>query len=224
MAAATADASVTSGGTKMTSSESTFGSSSTSGIAPRYPSAVALAIMSTGFLTLASAGRNARNAAFVASVSGGTSRPFASHASVAMIPGPPAFVMIATRLPFGTGWFASSIDMSKSSSIVSVRITPVCRKTASTAVSAPARAPVCDDAARAPAALRPLFTATIGFFRATRRAICANRRGFPKLSRYRRITSVSGSFSQCSMRSLPETSALFPTETKLRTPIPSAAA
>ena len=59
-------------------------------------------------------------------------------------------------------------------------------------VRSPASAPVCEDAARAPAAMRPALTAMIGLRRATRRAICANCRGLPKLSRYSRITSVSG--------------------------------
>ena len=44
-------------------------------------------------------------------------------------------------------------------------------------------APVCDPAARLPGRERPLFTATIGFSRATRRAMRENFRGFPKDSR-----------------------------------------
>ena len=59
-----------------------------------------------------------------------------------------------------------------------------------------ANAPVCDDAARAPDAERPAFTATIGFLCATRRAISPNLRGLPKLSRYSSITSVCGSSAQ----------------------------
>ena len=51
--------------------------------------------------------------------------------------------------------------------------------------------PVCEEVARAPAAERPLLTATIGLVRPTRRAIRANLRGFPNDSRYSRITSVS---------------------------------
>jgi len=100
-----------------------------------------------------------------------------------MIPGPPAFVRIATRGPFGTGWYARRSAVSKSSSIVSVRITPLCWKSAATAASDPARDPVWDDAARAPLTVRPLFTATIGFRRATRRASWVNLAGFPKDSR-----------------------------------------
>ena len=53
--------------------------------------------MSTGLPTLAAAGRNARSSARVASLSEGSSSPFASHASAARMPGPPALVRIATR-------------------------------------------------------------------------------------------------------------------------------
>ena len=62
---------------------------------------------------------------------------------------------------------------------------------------------MCDDVARAPAADRPLFTATIGFVRADAAGDAANRRGFPNDSRYSRITSVSSSVSQYWRRSLP---------------------
>jgi hypothetical protein len=105
--------------------------------------------------------------------------------------------------------------------MVSVRMTPVCAKSASTAESSRASAPVCELAAREPPAVRPLFTATIGFSLEMRRARLMNFCGLPNDSRYRRMTSVSGSVSHHSMRSLPEMSALLPTETKLRTPIPS---
>jgi hypothetical protein len=44
------------------------------------------------------------------------------------------------------------------------------------------------------------------------------RTGFPKLSRYSRITPVLGSSDQYGMRSLPDTSALLPTDTKLEIP------
>ncbi len=62
-------------------------------------------------------------------------------------------------------------------------MTPACRKRASTTVSLEASAPVCDAAARDPATERPAFTATMGFVRATRRAISLNFLGLPKLSR-----------------------------------------
>jgi len=72
---------------------------------------------------------------------------------------PPALVRIATRRPDGSGWCASSPATSKSSSSVSVRITPAAWKSASTTLSEHASAPVWDDATRAPEAERPLLTA-----------------------------------------------------------------
>ena len=65
----------------------------------------------------------------------------------------------------------------------------------------------------------PDLTATIGLDRDTRRAIRENLRGFPKLSRYSSTTSVAVSVSQYCSRSLPETSARFPAETKVDKPI-----
>src|SRR3954468_3031915 len=122
--------------------------------------------MSTGFETLASSGRNDRSAVLVASESGLTRRPVAAHLSAHRIPRPPAFVTIAIRSPFGGGWFARIVATSNISSSVSVRITPDWRNSASTVTSlAASSAPVCEAAARAPAALRPDFTATIGLRR-----------------------------------------------------------
>ena len=80
------------------------------------------------------------------------------------------------------------------------------------------------DAARAPAAVRPDFTSTIGFLRDTRRAISTNRFGSLNDSRYMQITRVPGSSSQYSSRSLAETSAVLPTETNCESPRPSPAA
>ncbi len=92
-------------------------------------------------------------------------------------------VSTATRRPLGTGWSARRAATSNSSSRVSVRITPVWWKRASTATSRLASAPVWEEAARAPAEERPDFTATMGFLRAMRRAMRAKRRGFPNDSR-----------------------------------------
>ena len=58
-----------------------------------------------------------------------------------------------------------------------MRIIPVWRNRADTAVSPLARAPVWLLAARAPAWLRPDFTTTMGFLRFTRREMRAKRRG-----------------------------------------------
>jgi hypothetical protein len=101
-----------------------------------------------------------------------------------MMPGPPELVRMATRLPAGTGWLASSDATSSSSPSESVRTTPLWRKSASTFTSEAAiSAPVWEEVARAPACERPLFTATMGLLLATRLAMRAKRRGFPNDSR-----------------------------------------
>ena len=63
------------------------------------------------------------------------------------------------------------------------RITPAWWKSASTAASELVSAAVCDPAAFAPADVRPLLSARIGFERETRRAMRANLRGLPNDSR-----------------------------------------
>ena len=66
----------------------------------------------------------------------------------------------------GSGWPASSAATSNSSPTVAVRITPACRNRASTVASeAASSAPVCEVAAREPAAERPLLTAMTGLLR-----------------------------------------------------------
>ena len=92
-------------------------------------------------------------------------------------------VTTATERPPGSGWVASSEATSSSRPSVSARMTPACWKSASTASSEPASAAVCEPAARMPARLRPLFMASIGLRRATRRAIRPKRRGLPNDSR-----------------------------------------
>jgi hypothetical protein len=64
----------------------------------------------------------------------------------------------------------------------------------------------------------PARTATIGRRRATRRAMRANLRGLPKVSVYIAMTRVRASSSQNWSRSLPEMSALSPSETNDDTP------
>ena len=139
--------------------------------------------MSTGFETAASMGRNDRSAAWVAADSSGTLNPCPAQASAARTPGPPALATSPTRPPRGSGWRASTSATSKSSSVLSTRMTPVWRNSASTTSSELARAAVCEAAPRVPGALRPLLTATIGLFPLTRRAIRLNLRGLPKDSR-----------------------------------------
>src|ERR1700731_5214029 len=89
---------------------------------------------------------------------------------------------------------------------------------------ADSNAPVCEEVARLPAGVRPPFTARIGLERLTRRATRANLRGFPNDSRYNMITSVWRSLSQYWMKSLPDRSALLPTDTKEDRPEPSVCA
>ena len=135
--------------------------------------------MSTGFATLASAGRSSRSRAVVSSDSVGSSRPAASQASAARIPSPPALVSTATLRPRGSGCEESSVATSISSSSDVARITPAWSKSASTPASEPASAAVWELAARWPVAEVPLFSARIGLRRATRRASRPKRRGFP---------------------------------------------
>ena len=102
-----------------------------------------------------------------------------------------------------------------------MRITPDASNNACTLGSGTSTEVCCRPATIEP---RPLLTATIGLCRANRRAIRANLRGLPKLSRYSRAMSVAGSVSQYCNRSLPETSARLPADTKLDTPSPRRAA
>ena len=99
-------------------------------------------------------------------------------------------------------------------------MTPAWDSIASTRASLAARAPVCDDAARAPTLDRPDFTTMIGFVRVIRRAISRNFRGLPKFSTYIRTSPIDGSCSQWSSRSLPLTSGLLPMETNWLIPMP----
>ena len=184
MPSATSSARVISGGTKIATTASMPSSAAISSIVARKSSSPAPAIMSIGFAVPASAGSRAASVARVRGSSTGTRRPAASHASAQEIPGPPALVMIATRSPRGSGWPANSDATSNSSATVATRMTPACWNSASTVASeAASSAPVCDDAARAPTAERPLFTARIGLRAATRRAMRPNRRGLPNDSR-----------------------------------------
>ena len=92
---------------------------------------------------------------FTSSRRGGTRRPYASQASAARMAGPPELVTMATLRPCGSGWCDSRFATSKSCSSVSMRMTPAWRNRASVATSRLARAPVCEVAAREPAAAPP---------------------------------------------------------------------
>ena len=170
--------------------------------------------MSTGFFTLASGTSTPRSFVCVVAGNSATSSPRVEQTSVAMIAGPPALVRIATRFPFGSGCCAKAVASVNISLNVPTRSTPHCSSRVSTATSVPASDPVCEKAARAPAAVRPDLTASIGFLRVVRRVAAANLAGLPNDSRYMRMTLTRGSSSQGSIRSLPEMSALFPMLTK----------
>ena len=80
------------------------------------------------------------------------------------MPGPPEFVMIATLFPFGIGQLENAFAVANKFFKENSLITPDCLNKAAAALSAPAKEPVCEDAADAPAALLPAFKAKIGFF------------------------------------------------------------
>ena len=126
--------------------------------------------MSTGFAVDASTGRSAASVERVSSGRTGNSRPAASQASAQRIPSPPALVSTATVGPSEPAGSRGGRRRRELLTRVSARSTPAWRNTASTAVSDPARAAVCDPAAFRPARERPLFIARIGFSRASRRA------------------------------------------------------
>ena len=69
-------------------------------------------------------------------------KPNFSHASVAKIPGPPAFVMMATFGPCGIGWVEKASARLKSSSVVVTLMTPAYSKATVYAKSLPAKVPV----------------------------------------------------------------------------------
>ncbi len=92
----------------------------------------------------------------------GSSTPSRSAVSAAMMPGPPAFVMTSRPFPAGIFPSAKASAVSNRSCTPWARITPVCLKAASKAVSDPASAPVWDEAARAPASVPPDFRRMTG--------------------------------------------------------------
>ena len=60
----------------------------------------------------------------MAAESSASFNPWRTAASVAMMPGPPALVIIATRLPCGKGWVQYKAALSNNSAMVSTRIHP----------------------------------------------------------------------------------------------------
>ena len=72
-------------------------------------------------------------------------------------------VIIATLSPFGRGAFENARPKSNNSAMVSTRMIPDWWNAVSNARSLPASAPVCEDAASAPAELEPDLRTIIGF-------------------------------------------------------------
>ena len=180
IARATSAARAASGRTKIVTTASTASSASRIRSDRSYWPAVAEAIMFTGLPVDASGASPSASRARVAADGGSIRRPAASQASAQRIPGPPALVSTATRSPRGSGCRASRPATSNISPTVSARSTPAWANSASTVTSAAASsAPVRDDAARSPAAVWPLLTATTGLSLVILRTTRPKRRGLP---------------------------------------------
>ena len=93
-------------------------------------------------------------------------------ASAVTTPHPPAVVMTTTRLPAGSGWVAKVAAASNASSTVAARVTPAWRHMPSKVRSSVASEPVWLAAARAPPAVAPPLTTTVGISAATSAAGC----------------------------------------------------
>ena len=145
------------------------------------------AIMSTGLATEASGGRCARERARGSrSASGSTRSPAAAQASAQTIPGPPALVTIAdavaarerlVREQRGDVEQLAHVSGADHAGVAEQRVDGRRREAASSA-------PVCEAAARAPAARAPALDRDDRLAsRPTRRAIRPNLRGLPNDSR-----------------------------------------
>ena len=171
-------------GTATASTASTRSSAATSSTQARKAPVVTTGLVSTGPVTTAPAGSSPRSARRVAAPSFTTCRPWSAQASAASAPAPPALDTIATRLPAGSGWQASSAAVSTSSPRLLVAMTPAWSNMASWLISGVAAAAACE-AARWPAGDRPPTIVSTGIRCATRRAVPPNLRGLPKDSTYR---------------------------------------
>ena len=143
------------------------------------------------------------------------------QASAASTPAPPTLDTIATVVPFGTGWVASSAAASIRSPKPGTAMMPAWSNRASRVTQGVAAAAVCEAAARWPAAERPASTASTGMLAATRRAVRANFRGLPNDSMYSTASLVTPSCSHHISMSLLDTSSLSPTDTNEEMPMPS---
>ncbi len=133
-----------------------------------------MARTSTGLLTVASGYNFSFKRLLVFSERGGSSSPSATSISVAITAGPPVFVIIPTRFPFGMGWVAKAAAAWISSpSSLKVRM-PAFLNIRSVAISSFASPPVWEAAALAPSLVRPAFMARTGFLAATSLATFMN--------------------------------------------------
>ncbi|EEF26578.1 conserved hypothetical protein, partial [Ricinus communis] len=145
---------------------------------------------------------NARSAAAVASSGAGVSKPATPRSSETKVPAPPVEVRIATRLPCSARPVARAAGISSRSEKVRARMTPTCLNSASYILSAPARAPVWETAAFAPASERPILKATTGLpRRAAFRQAARNFSGLRTVSTYNAMTLVAGSSARWSTKS-----------------------
>ena len=197
---ATSSPVVRSGGVKITTTESTRSSSNTHRSAAANSSADA-------------------SGPSVVQSSVTTSSPCVAAASIASSVSASELLTIAIVRPFGSGWCASSCATSNISPVVSTLIRPLCRNSASTAVGGRSLSRTAWPSGT-PWVLRPDFSATTGLRRASRRATRANLRGLPIDSMYSSTSSVASSEYQYCIRSLPETSARLPADTKVDSPNP----
>ena len=113
-------------GTATASTASTPSSAATSSRQARKASVVTAGLVSTGPVTTAPGGSSLRSVRRVAAPSCTTCRPWSAHASAASAPAPPVLETIATRLPAGSGWQASSAAVSMSSPRLVVAMIPAC--------------------------------------------------------------------------------------------------
>ena len=86
--------------------------------------------------------------------------------------------MMQMRSPCGIGQFLKTLAVEKSCFKEYSRITPDWRSSAAAAWSEPAKDPVCELAAEAPAAERPALSAMMGLRRVTRVASLRKLAGF----------------------------------------------
>ncbi len=195
------------------------GSSRPSRIAASYVDGGSPPVMSTGLPAAPKGGMNFRKAS---SRSGGISirdSPLSVTASDSSTPLPPAPVMITTLSPLGAGSTGNARAYSSISFSPGARMTPACFRMSSYTASSPARAPVCEPAAFAPAAVRPAFSTTTGFFGTVARAASTKARPSLRSSRCMAMHSVCGSSPNQISRSSSSRSDLLPRPTIADTPV-----